>query len=140
MPRDILLVPVTIVPEMLDTRPYQGAIGENIRSVRYYIQIVGDSWGTPHRNFEQAFETAKQALQDPQFPMKEIVVLFKTQPAGQPLEPKIAHLKSELAAAAGPRAFEFGDPEALERILRGLFSEWLESIAPQVPGEPAHAG
>jgi len=134
MPRDILLVPVTVTPNMYDLEYYRAAIDENVRAVRYYVQVLSDTWGRPPRSFEHAFGTATQALEDPRIPLKEIVVLFKAQPPERAVDAGITWLKAELAAGAGPRSFEFGDLETYKQVLRGLLGEWLETIAPRESG------
>ena len=43
MPRGVLFVSISIVPYGGDKRVYQGAVSENIRSCRYYIQVLANS-------------------------------------------------------------------------------------------------
>src|SRR3954449_1246917 len=75
--RNVLFVPVSVTPNMTDTRSFRPAIKDNIRACTFYIQLLEDSWGPPQKNFEREFALAQNFSADPDLPMKEIVTLFK---------------------------------------------------------------
>lgn len=87
MPLGILFVSISIVPHMIDKRPYQAVVGENIRSCRHYIQVLEDTWGPPQRNFERDYALASQCVGDPSLPMHEVAVLFKKPLVPNQVEP-----------------------------------------------------
>jgi hypothetical protein len=135
MPHGLLLVAVSITPNMAQLPPYWKAIEENIQDSRYYIQVLGDTWGPPFRNFEPMYKTAGACLEKPELPMRVVAVLFKSLPPDQPLEPAVEKLKSELS-----NPIEFSDVESFRRAVRALLSNWLTSLLEEGRGGAAHAG
>src|SRR6266498_3230697 len=77
MPRGILMVSVSLVPQLIDKRSYQSAINDNIKACRYYIQVLEDCWGPPQRNMERDYALASKFISDPESKMQEAVLLFK---------------------------------------------------------------
>ncbi len=113
MSRGVLLVPVSVVPRVSSFAPFDGAIRENIRQSRYYIQVFALDFGPPERDFRPLFEEARRACGNGT--LREVVVLSKTP---GPVVPN------------GIRSFEFQDAEKYRNLLLALFREWLEDIAP----------
>jgi len=128
MPRGILFVAVALPAATYDKRPYLGAIAENIRACRYYIQVLEDTWGPPEKNFEREYAIACQCVSDPGLPMQEVAVLFKKPLLPHQVEPGVAELKQK------PGATEFDSIEEYRRQLHGLLSAWLETVAPAAAG------
>src|SRR5258708_4592148 len=94
MPRGVLMVGVSLVPQMTDKRPYQGVVNENIADARYYILVIEDSWGAPQRNFERDWAVARQYAADPAKATTEAVMLFRKPLLPHRVEPDIAALKT----------------------------------------------
>ena len=124
MPRGILFVSVSMVPGVLDLRPYQGVLAENIRSCRYYIQVLEDSWGPPFRNFEREYAVAMRCQSDPNLPMQDVAVLFKKPLLPHQMEPSVLELKQKLAP--GP---DFETPAEYSERVTALLTTWLETVA-----------
>ncbi len=135
MPHDLLFVAVSITPSMAQLPPYWKAIEENIQDSRYYIQVLGDTWGPPFRNFEPMYKTAKACLEKPELPMRDVAVMFKSLRPDQCREPAVEKLKGEL-----PKPIEFSDIESFRRALRALLSNWLTTLLEEMRGGAAHAG
>jgi hypothetical protein len=125
MPNGYLLSGLTLT--MPDKRSYQGAVNENLRMSRYYLQVIEDNWGPPTRDLERDWAYARRCLADPELPMREAVTLFRAPLLPHKVEPAISELKYELLACAGPHA-EFTNPEQLRNVLRNLFLSWHASI------------
>jgi hypothetical protein len=124
MSRGVLFVTVSLVPAMADKRPFQAAVNENIRSSRYYVQILEESWGPPQRNMERDYALAAQLAADSGSKLRETVVLFKKPLLPHRVEPDLMEMKRAMGAV------EFTSVEELKMRLRELLSKWLESIAP----------
>jgi hypothetical protein len=124
MRREILFVSVSIVPQLSDKRVFQGAIGENIRSCRYYVQILEDSWGPPQKNFERDYALAMKCAADPALPMEDVAVFYKKPLLPDRVEPAVNELKARLAAPEFEAVAEFKEQ------LRRQLSSWLESLPP----------
>lgn len=75
MPQNVLFVPVSITPNMIDKRFFQPVIDDNIRNCSYYVLISDGGWGAPERNFEQDFALAQACVTDPALPMREVATL-----------------------------------------------------------------
>jgi len=128
MARGILLAPLSILPGVSDKRIFQAVVGENIRSCRYYLQLLEDTWGPPQRNFERDYAVAQRCLADPEYPMQEVVVLFKKPLLPHAVEPQVAELKRSLPAS------EFETLGEYRQQLRGVVARWLADI-PDAPQE-----
>ncbi len=122
MPRGILLVSVSLVPQMADKRPYQAAVNDNIKASRYYIQLIEDSWGPPERNMERDYALAVKYCADPESNLKQSVLLCKKPLLPHRVEPEIVQLKSS------GQHLEFDTIDEFKQLLRNLFEGWLESI------------
>src|SRR5690348_4019000 len=98
MPRGILLVSLSIVPYVTDKRAFQGAVSENIRSCRYYVQVLEDTWGPPQKNFERDYALALRSVSDPELPMQDAAVFFKKPLLPHRVEPEVQQLKEQANA------------------------------------------
>jgi hypothetical protein len=139
MPRNVLFIAVALPDRTYDKRPFQAAVSENIRSCRYYIQVVEDTWGPPEKNFERDHAVACQCVADPGLPMQEIAVLFKKPLMPHQVEPGILDLKRKLEADRDQLHAEFDSIEEYRRQLHGLLSRWLETVAPASVGRSGAA-
>jgi hypothetical protein len=132
MPRGILFVSISIVPGVADKRGFQSAINENIRTCRYYVQVLEDTWGWPEKNFERDHALAVRCAADPELPMQEVAVFFKKPLVPHQVEPSITQLKQSLEAVALESAVETAvDFETLEQYrvaLHALLAKWLETV------------
>ncbi len=108
MPQNLLLVAVSL-PPMPDKRPYQKAVDDNVRACRYYIQVLGDGWGPPGRNFECDYALARECAADPRMPMQEAVLLRK---------------------GPGESAETFRTLDEFKQIVRALLMRWMETLNP----------
>ncbi len=123
MPRGVLFVSLSIVPTVADMRPFQAVVLENIRSCRYYIQVLEDSWGPPQKNFEREYAVAARCAADPELPMQETAVFFKKPLLPHRVEPEIKEL-----AASLPQAAHFEKIEQFREQLHVLLARWLETV------------
>jgi Domain of unknown function (DUF4062) len=122
MPRGILFVSLSIVPNVGDKRAFQSAVSDNIRTCRYYIQVLEDTWGSPEKNFERDHALAVRCAADLDKPMQEVAVLFKKPLLPQQVEPSVNELKSSMSAV------EFETTEQYRRHLFDLLAKWLETV------------
>jgi len=123
MPRGILFVSLSIVPGVADMRPYAAVVAENIRSCRYYIQVIEDGWGPPHRNFEREYAVAMQCKNDPAMPMQDVAVLFKKPLLPHHMDPSIVEWKQKLNAP------DFENVGEYSSRVTALLAAWLETLA-----------
>ena len=96
MQRGVLFVPVTLAWHTQDKLPIQPTIDQNIRDCRYYVQVIENTWGPPHRSFEREYALAVECLADATLPMRGVAVLFKTSAVPAALEPDVARLRASL--------------------------------------------
>ena len=111
MARGILFVPVSIPLNMADKRLFQPVIDENIRSCRYYVEVIGGGGAAPQRNFEADRALAVACAADPALPMSEVVSLAGYSNGCSNMDEYAAHW-------------------------RGLLSRWLESVMASSCGTP----
>lgn len=129
MPLGILFVAVSLPAATIDKRPYQAAIGENVRACRYYVQVLEDTWGPPERDFEREYLLATQCVADPALPMQNIAVLFKKPLVPHQVDPRVAEFKQVLKAGNGPPSHDFEDVGEFKSKLRAQMSTWLATAA-----------
>lgn len=122
MPRGVLFVSVSILPTVVDKRAYGGAVAENIKACRYYVQVLEDSWGPPEKNFERDHALALRCAADPTLPMREVVVLFKKPLLPDRVDPSVSELKLNLGAT------EFETIDDYSNRLFDLLTKWLETV------------
>ncbi len=114
--KGVLFVPVTLA-SVMDKRPLQYAVDQNIRDCRHYVLLLSEDWGPAARNFRNEYHMALQCKEDPALPMESVAVLAKTQPSGQPLAEGLPE----------PRA-TFSTLEEFDKCVTALMSDWLESL------------
>jgi hypothetical protein len=130
MPRGILLVSLALPASTADKRPYQAALAENIRSCRYYIQLLEETWGPPERNFERDYALALRSMEDPEMPMQDVAVMFKKPLVPHQVDPRIEELKRQLDSDGRRPVMAFDTIPEFERQLYGLLNQWLACLVP----------
>jgi len=117
MQKGILFVPVTLT-NVMDKRPLQYMIDQNICDCRHYLLLLSEGWGPEARNFRNDYHLAVQCVDDHALPMHSVAVLAKKQPSGQrPVE-----------GLPEPQA-TFSTPAEFDACVTDLLSGWLESLA-----------
>src|SRR5690349_16352772 len=89
MSKGILLGALSLPLTMGDKRVYQRVVDENIRTSRWYVLVLEDTWGPPERNLEHDYQLALECLQEPDLPMQRVAVLFKRPSPDKPVQPEI---------------------------------------------------
>lgn len=118
MQKGVLYIPVTLT-NVMDKRPLQYAVDQNIRDCRHYILLLSEDRGPVERNFRLEYQFALRCMDDPALPMQSVAVLAKRQPTG--------HAQAE--GLPTPQAV-FCTPGEFDECVTALLSGWLES--PQV--------
>src|ERR1035438_2083660 len=93
MPRNVLFVPVSIVPLMVNKLFFQPAVDANVRECKFFVQVLQHTWGPPERNFESDYNLACRLKADPGSSMDGVALFFKAAD-GLEVEPGILQLKS----------------------------------------------
>jgi hypothetical protein len=132
MPRGLLLVSLSLPGTTFDKRPYQAAVGENVRSCRYYVQLLEDTWGPPERNFERDYMLALRCLDDPAMPMQDVAVFFKKPLVPHQEDPRVREFREQRRSEG--RLLEFDSPEQFRHLLEGVLSGWLATLSPVAAG------
>lgn len=132
MPHKLLLVTVG-VREDRPLATHRGAVNENVRWCTYFIQIFQDNWGPQHL-FRKMFYFALECRDDPQQPMRDVIVCLKA--AEHATDPEILAFRKELSDRTDVRLFEYKDAESLKTHLREVCAGWVETLLP----EPMTAG
>jgi hypothetical protein len=114
--KGILFVPVALT-NVMDKRPLQYTIDQNICDCRHYILLLEENWGPEARNFRHDYQLALRCVDDPALPMRSVAVLEKRDPAGrQPAE-----------SLPEPRA-TFSTLTEFDDCVTALLSEWLVTL------------
>ena len=114
--KGVLYVPVTLT-NVMDKRPLQYAVDQNIRECRHYILLLWEDWGPAARNFRNEYHMALECRGDPALPMESVAVLVKKQPSGQALAEDLPEPSATFSTLA-----EF------DECVTTLLSGWLESL------------
>lgn len=126
MPLGVLFVSLALPGTTLDKRPYQAVIGENIRSCRYYVQLLEDTWGPVERSFERDHALAVQCAADPSMPMQEVAIFFKKPLLPHQVDPRVAEFKDKLREAG--ECAEFSSPAEFASLFEPVLHRWLVSV------------
>jgi hypothetical protein len=127
MPKNFLLVPLSIAPYIVSKLPYQPVVDANVAICRFFVQVLHDTWGPPTRNFEPDYALACRLKADPAEAMEGISVFFKAADGAQ-IEPGILQLKSSLQSQRDRQAYEFAGLNEFKRQLRAQLSDWLRGL------------
>lgn len=121
MQKGVLYVPVAL-GNVMDKRPLQYTLDQNIVDCRHYILLLSEDWGPAARNFRNDYHLALSCIDNPNSPMHSIAVLAKRQPAGQPLAADLPE----------PQA-TFSTPAEFDACVTALLAGWLESLTAGTP-------
>jgi hypothetical protein len=127
MPRNLQLVPVSIMPYVTNKLAFQSAMDANVRACRYFVQLLQDTWGPPERSFEAEYKMAAQLSEDPASLMKGMALFFKAAD-GLEVDPGIRELKESAQSRNGSAAYEFASLEQYRQQLQSQLSAWLRAI------------
>jgi hypothetical protein len=127
MPKNILLVPLSIVPYIVNKLPYQPVVDANVAVCRFFALVLHDTWGAPTRNFEPEYTLAFRLKADPAAAMEGIAVFFKAADGAQ-IEPEILQLKSSLQSQRDQQSYEFAGLDQYKQQLRAQLSDWLRVV------------
>jgi hypothetical protein len=133
MPRGILLVCVSFLPNVSDKRSFQHAVNDNIRACRYYIQLLEDTWGTPEKHFGRDYALAVECAADPNMPMQEVAILYKKPFDDDLVDARVAAFRKEHPAP------EFEKLDQFKSLLHGLLERWLETMTPTTVAAAPHS-
>ncbi len=117
MPRGMLFVPVSVLPNLTNITVYQPSIDENVRTCTFFVQVLDHTWGPGTRNFEPSYRLATQCCAG-------VSLLLKV-PNGRQIEPGVAAFRE----SQKPPAVTFESLDDFKVHLRSQLSVWLRSIA-----------
>src|SRR5271170_7786072 len=60
MAKSILLVPVSIVPNMVNKLAFQPLVDANVQECTFFVQVLQNTWGPPEKNFEVEYNLARR--------------------------------------------------------------------------------
>ena len=127
MKHGILFVAVSIVPHLVNIPAFQSAIDENIRDCQYYVQVLGDTWGPPSRNFEGCFALARKCADDPALPMLGVVLMCKDLHPDRPADAAVIQSRKEVSQG-NVLCVSFSDIPSFRLQLRALLAAWLPDV------------
>jgi hypothetical protein len=105
----------------------QEVVDDNTRRCAYYVLVLEDTFGA--NSFKYDYRYARQCIEDPNLPMKEVVVMFKKVGPLRDIEPKVEEFRKDLQAEGGARHFDFDGLEEFKARLRALLTEWIRGTA-----------
>jgi len=108
--KGVLFAPVSILPHMANKTFFQPSVDDNVRDSKFFVQILHDTWGPPHKNFAREFEMALRSKAG-----SEIAVFLKAGGISLSLPPEIA-------------ISEFTELGAFQEQLHLQLSAWLGAI------------
>jgi hypothetical protein len=139
MARGILFVPISIPVNLTDKRFYRPAIDDNVRSSRYYLQVVDGSLGPAEMNFEPDWLLARACRADGRMPMRGVLAALKRLPEGSRPEVAAAEFRASVAAAGVDGYFEYADIAEWRRQLAQALAGCLRETADSAADQPCQA-
>ena len=126
---------ISIPVNLTDKRFYRPAIDDNVRSSRYYLQVVDGSLGPAEMNFEPDWLLARACRADGRMPMRGVLAALKRLPEGSRREVAAAEFRASVAVAGVDGYFEYADiaewRRQLAQALAGACVETADSAADQ---------
>src|SRR5882724_485428 len=128
MANDLLFVPVSILPNMVDTHFFHHLIVENIQDCTFFVQILDKTWGPRTRNCEWKYELACKLKNDPASRLQDVAIFFKDRDE-RLIEAEILHFKASVLESPGSYCFK--NLSQFKERLRSQLSAWQRSILAQ---------
>ena len=125
----VLFVPVSLLPNMVNTLLFKSAVESNIAACSYFVQILDNTWGPPTKNFEWKYELACRLKDDPGSPLQEVAVFFK-ESSDQDLADSFHEFKNSLVDIGAP-CHCFEDISAFREKLRSRLLAWHSGMVSQ---------
>jgi tetratricopeptide (TPR) repeat protein len=156
--RGIAFIPVGWETTVEGAGRAQSIINDEIRRCDYIVLVLCDRWGTPpgigafSSGTEEEYAVARECLLSAQFPMRDILVLFKGVPDHQMSDPgeelrRVLAFRSRIERSHEVFHRPFDALSEFERIIRRHLQEWArehehgESIkTPRQVPEPPQTG
>lgn len=117
-----LLVPVSVLPNMTDFRPFHAAIEQNVRDCTFFIQIFAGHWGPSNRDFRPYFELALKCFDELSAPMGGLAALMPRPVQSSPdsaLIQKALEFRRQLV-------FFYEEPEEIAPFLGQMLGNWAK--------------
>ncbi len=127
MANNALFVPVSILPNLVNTLFFRGAIEENIRACTFFVQVLNGTWGPPARNFQWKYDLAHKLKVLPDSLLQDIAVFFKEHD-GQDQEAAVVELKTALHQSSAPNSYYFENISTFKEQLRSQLISWYQSV------------
>lgn len=124
MPAKILLVTVGL-RESDQISGHRAIVSDNVRWSSYFIQLFQDDWG-PRDLFRKLFLLAIECRDNPEMPMRDVVVCVKDAPHES--NPEVLAFRKELLEMQGVRVFAYKTVEELRSHLEKVCREWAQSL------------
>jgi hypothetical protein len=123
MPAKVLLVSVGL-RENNQVEGHRGIVADNIRWSSYFIQLFEDDWG-PRDVFRKLFMVALECKDDPNMPMRDVVVCLKD---SHETDAQILAFRAELESRSDVRLVRYSRPEEIRDSIAEIGTGWAESI------------
>lgn len=132
----------------------QELINEDVRNSDYLVLVLWDRWGTPpdtgadspySSGVEEEFEIARRCAEDPSYPMKDVVVMFKQVDPRQRSDPgeqlqKVLEFQRQLQQKKEVFYRQFDTTDAFRKLIRRRLAHWAGNASgsepPIRPGQP----
>ena len=129
-----LLVPVSVLPNMVNTTIFRPVLDENVRDCTFFLQVFAGDWGPVQRNFLPQFNLALQLLDehregvkdDERGSMREVAALVSRSSTASPEAESIRtalHSREQNFIA-------YGNSREFETLLKNVLEGWRKSIEP----------
>lgn len=122
----------------------QDLINPNLDACDYLLMLLGDTWGSPPgagtytSGTEEEFHRTLELLADPDKPMRDILILFKTldperlRDPGEKLKP-VMDFRAKLEASKSLMFETFDSIPSLTNAVNRKLNEWSQPLEAKVP-------
>ena len=124
MPEKILLTEVALRDNShLET--FRAAVSDNVRWCTYFIQFFQDDWG-PRDLFRKLFFLAQECRDNPETPMREIIVCLKNAP--HETDAQILGFRKELEESPAIHLIRYKTPDEIKAQLKPVLTNWAQAL------------
>lgn len=148
----VLFVPVAWDQTLGGVGRPQEMINKDLMQCDYFILILSDRWGSKPAKAgkytsgtEEEYSIARDLYADPDVPMRQLILFFKTVDAAKLASPdsqlkKVLKFKRKLEREKALLFYDYGDLKLYENRLERHLVDWIKAHEGGIPPKPKGSG
>ena len=152
IPRGVLFIPVGWDLALAGMGRPQELINQYLRNCDYFVLILSDRWGSkPGKagkftsGTEEEYSIARDLYADPDVPMRQLILFFKTVDAAKLANPdrqlkKVLKFKKKLETEKSLLFYDYDELKLYENRLESHLADWIKAHEDGISPKPKASG